>query len=490
MSALQFLNNKSWSVARLHNKERVWLAEQKEAEEKKKMEELRKKLADERQLEELRRLEVESGRLDPEALKKRERVDWMYEFSKNGPESEKTKEQYLLGEKEAKLKTEEEEEKETQRGGGLLLGSTGIRDTEAKLREDPLMDIRLEEQHAVRNILDNPVRMERLRREREERQEALRKEKKHKKEKKAKKHKKEKKEKKEKHKHRSEGEERLRRDSPRERRMRYDSESEDEGRRRRHKRDLSDDETDFRRNRSHHSSHYNDNHHERRFHPRHDDDDRGRRHDAHRTLEAGRVRDSYDGRRGERSWRESDRRSEDRNHYNGRRGREEYRSEFEDSRHVKRDRYTQSPEDRRRSGKEKERSRSPESDLGAEQKNRAKTSTVEAFKKFSKSIEASANGTDAGKRGRDVDRYSRNRLLEEMQADAQENARERKRRMDEHRAERDREENELRRRKVAGDEDVGGNFIGKVAKDAYNKMAFEKSARHSRDTDNRRDYRR
>ncbi|GJQ08386.1 hypothetical protein GpartN1_g177.t1 [Galdieria partita] len=170
MSALQFLNKKSWHTATLKNNEKVWLAEKKAEEEKKRIEELKKQLEDERHFQELRRLQVESGQLDPSVLKQQERVEWLYEWGKEKDEEE----QYLLGKKSADTllsqKGKEEEESRLQslaQGNRSQLGSTlGLNrlDMEAKLREDPLMEIKRKEMEAIQAIRNNPVKMEKLRR--------------------------------------------------------------------------------------------------------------------------------------------------------------------------------------------------------------------------------------------------------------------------------------------------------------------------------------
>lgn len=180
MSALQFLNKKSWHTATLKNNERVWKAEKRAEEEAKRMAELKKQLEQERELEALHRLEVEAGRTD--AAPRTEKLEWMYEFSgpaKGGAQmtvrddadgqdgvgaskvNEKEREEYLLGKKEAKI------------GDGAVkpLNATPrvLIDVEAKLREDPLFAIRMEERKVVQEIRSNPVKMAQLRAEREAR---------------------------------------------------------------------------------------------------------------------------------------------------------------------------------------------------------------------------------------------------------------------------------------------------------------------------------
>lgn len=58
---LKFLNKKGWHTGSLRNLEKVWKAEQKDVEEKKKLDELKKQIASDREAEELQRLREQAG---------------------------------------------------------------------------------------------------------------------------------------------------------------------------------------------------------------------------------------------------------------------------------------------------------------------------------------------------------------------------------------------------------------------------------------------
>lgn len=139
MSALQFLNKKSWHTRTIHNNEKVWLKEQEAAKEQRRIEELQKKLAEERKIAEIQRLELESGRLDPAEALKRRRLNWMYEHGPaNTPEEKKKQEEkerddVLMGRKDAPLQNSDKDVNER-----LVLV-----DMEAKLREDPMFEVEL-----------------------------------------------------------------------------------------------------------------------------------------------------------------------------------------------------------------------------------------------------------------------------------------------------------------------------------------------------------
>ena len=64
MSALQFLNKKSWHTSTIKNNEKVWIREQEAAKEAARIAELQKQIAEERRQQDLQRLEEESGRVD------------------------------------------------------------------------------------------------------------------------------------------------------------------------------------------------------------------------------------------------------------------------------------------------------------------------------------------------------------------------------------------------------------------------------------------
>lgn len=90
--SLKFLSKKSWNTTNIKNVEKVWIAEQNAEKEKKKLAELQKQINEERQIRELRELQVASG----QAVKTVDTsLDWMYE----GPAAQQAQssEEYLLG---------------------------------------------------------------------------------------------------------------------------------------------------------------------------------------------------------------------------------------------------------------------------------------------------------------------------------------------------------------------------------------------------------
>ncbi|XP_066509032.1 pre-mRNA-splicing factor CWC25 homolog isoform X2 [Hoplias malabaricus] len=154
---------KSWHPQTLKNIERVWKAEQKHEAERKKIEELQKELKEERAREEITRFAEETGALK----KKDERLDWMYQ----GPAGQISREEYLMGRPVDKQIMQQYEEPESGPSAetGLLPGSifnpsssVSSLDMAAKIREDPLFEIRKREEDKKRSVLTNPVKMKEI----------------------------------------------------------------------------------------------------------------------------------------------------------------------------------------------------------------------------------------------------------------------------------------------------------------------------------------
>ena len=187
---------KSWHVGLHSNQAKVWEKEKEALEERKRTAELQKELAQERAVQELQRLQEQAG-----GKRREERVDWMYAAPAegNGPNAEEL-EQYLLGKKRVDKLLKGNEEKVSspcvlsslkRRSVADLSSRLGIlqllakpsndtpgsftsiqnansaRDTAAKIREDPLLAIKRQEQLQYEKILKNPKRLKELRAARE-----------------------------------------------------------------------------------------------------------------------------------------------------------------------------------------------------------------------------------------------------------------------------------------------------------------------------------
>lgn len=137
MSALQFLNKKSWHTSTIRNSEKVWLKEQEAEKEEARVKELQKQIDEERKIEEIQKLEIASGRLKPEDVQRRRQLNWMYQEGHDNKSDEKEKEDVLLGKKSVEIEKLTEEKKKEERAALI--------DADTKLREDPLAQIQKDE---------------------------------------------------------------------------------------------------------------------------------------------------------------------------------------------------------------------------------------------------------------------------------------------------------------------------------------------------------
>ncbi|GAA5962188.1 hypothetical protein JCM3765_003892 [Sporobolomyces pararoseus] len=165
---------KSWHTGTFANQERVWKREQEALAERKKVQQLQKELEQERQVQELQRLQSESGG----GKTREDRVEWLYAApaESNGVNTEEL-ESYLLGKKRVDKLLKGNEEKlmasqsssSTPAGGTFTASSSAntARDTAAKIREDPLLAIKRQEQLQYEKMLKDPKRLKELRAARE-----------------------------------------------------------------------------------------------------------------------------------------------------------------------------------------------------------------------------------------------------------------------------------------------------------------------------------
>ncbi|RPD55887.1 hypothetical protein L227DRAFT_588349 [Lentinus tigrinus ALCF2SS1-6] len=152
---------KSWHPLLLKNQERVWLEEKKALEEKKKLDQLRKEKEEERQLQELQRMQEEQT-----GKKRQEKLEWMYATPATGSSQNANElEDYLLGKKRVdKILTADENEKIGAAHKNFIATqyANTVRDTAAKIREDPLLAIKQQEQAAYQALMSNPLRLREL----------------------------------------------------------------------------------------------------------------------------------------------------------------------------------------------------------------------------------------------------------------------------------------------------------------------------------------
>ncbi|KAF5388548.1 hypothetical protein D9757_004616 [Collybiopsis confluens] len=152
---------KSWHPLLLKNQERVWLEEKKALEEKKKLDQLRKEKEEERQLQELQRLQEEKT-----GKKRTDKLEWMYTTPATGSsQNANDLEDYLLGKKRVdKILTGDENAKigASHKNFIAVQNANTARDIASKIREDPLLAIKQQEQAAYEALMANPLRLKEM----------------------------------------------------------------------------------------------------------------------------------------------------------------------------------------------------------------------------------------------------------------------------------------------------------------------------------------
>lgn len=139
----------------------MWLEEKRALEEKKKLDQLRKEKEEERQLQELQRLQEEQT-----GKKRTEKLEWMYATPATGSSQNPNDfEDYLLGKKRVdKMLIADENSKlaASHKSFIAVQNANTSRDIAAKIREDPLLAIKQQEQSAYQALLSNPLRLAKM----------------------------------------------------------------------------------------------------------------------------------------------------------------------------------------------------------------------------------------------------------------------------------------------------------------------------------------
>lgn len=150
---------KSWHPVLMSNQKKVWEEEKKALEERKKIDQIMKERTEERAIQELEELQEAAG-----GTKRQARVDWMY----NGPSSGQAgtteeMEGYLLGKRriDGLIKGTENQKLEksaNEESFMALQNANTVRDTAAKIREDPMLAIKKQEQAAYEAMMNDPIK--------------------------------------------------------------------------------------------------------------------------------------------------------------------------------------------------------------------------------------------------------------------------------------------------------------------------------------------
>lgn len=150
---------KSWHPQLLTNQKKVWEEEKRALEERKRTDQMMKERQEERAIQELQQLQEAAG-----GRKRTARVDWMY----SGPASGQTGtteelEGYLLGKRriDGLLKGTEHQKLEKSSNEEAFMAAQHAytaRDTASKIRDDPMLAIKRQEQAAYEAMMNDPVK--------------------------------------------------------------------------------------------------------------------------------------------------------------------------------------------------------------------------------------------------------------------------------------------------------------------------------------------
>ncbi|CAD6498932.1 BgTH12-04588 [Blumeria graminis f. sp. triticale] len=154
---------KSWHPVLMSNQKRVWEEEKKALDERKRTEQRIKELKEERAKEEIQtKLEAAGSR------KRIDRVDWMYQGPSTGQTgTTEEMEGYLLGKRriDGLIKGNDNRNLEKRASQESYMNSNPAntaRDTATKVREDPLLAIKRQEQAAYETMINDPTKRRQL----------------------------------------------------------------------------------------------------------------------------------------------------------------------------------------------------------------------------------------------------------------------------------------------------------------------------------------
>ncbi|KAL9581208.1 MAG: hypothetical protein Q9212_004034 [Teloschistes hypoglaucus] len=150
---------KSWHPVLMSNQRRVWEEEKKALDERKRIEQMMKERQEERQIQELQEMQEAAG-----GKKRLNRVDWMYSGPAAGQAgTTEEMEGYLLGKRRIDGLIKGTENKKLEKAASedsfmALQKANTIRDTASKIREDPMLAIKKQEQAAYEALMNDPVK--------------------------------------------------------------------------------------------------------------------------------------------------------------------------------------------------------------------------------------------------------------------------------------------------------------------------------------------
>jgi len=154
---------KSWHPVLMSNQRRVWEEENKALEERKRIEQMKKEREEERQIQELQQMQEAAG-----GKKRLNRVEWMYSGPANGQAgTTEEMEGYLLGKRRIDGLIKGTEHKKLEKSAAedsfmAIQHANTLKDTASKIREDPMLAIKRQEQAAYEAMMNDPVKRRQL----------------------------------------------------------------------------------------------------------------------------------------------------------------------------------------------------------------------------------------------------------------------------------------------------------------------------------------
>lgn len=154
---------KSWHPVLMSNQRRVWEEEKKALDERKRIEQMKKEREEERQIQELQQMQEAAG-----GKKRLNRVEWMYSGPASGQAgTTEEMEGYLLGKRRIDGLIKGTEHKKLEKSAAedsfmALQHANTLKDTAAKIREDPMLAIKRREQAAYEAMMNDPVKRRQL----------------------------------------------------------------------------------------------------------------------------------------------------------------------------------------------------------------------------------------------------------------------------------------------------------------------------------------
>ncbi|MCJ1367830.1 RNA-splicing factor [Acarospora aff. strigata] len=154
---------KSWHPVLMSNQRRVWEEEKKALEERKRIEQMRKEREEERQIQELQQMQEAAG-----GKKRLNRVEWMYSGPASGQAgTTEEMEGYLLGKRRIDGLIKGTEHKKLEKAAAedsfmALQHANTLKDTASKIREDPMLAIKRQEQAAYEAMMNDPIKRRQL----------------------------------------------------------------------------------------------------------------------------------------------------------------------------------------------------------------------------------------------------------------------------------------------------------------------------------------